>query len=435
MSIFSHFTPISAALLPNAESDDIRLVLSMFLPWNWNKWRVGKEINELESKFSQYFGVKQAISFSSGRVGLYAILKSIYNLQSTTYNLQPEVILQAYTTIALPLAIKQAGFTPVYVDINENTLNIDPSKIEAKITKNIKAIIVQHTFGLPAEMDKILEICRKYNLILIEDCAHSLGAEYNGQKIGTFGDAAFFSFGRDKIISSTSGGMVIAKNEKLAEKIKEFHGDLGFPPTKWIFQRLLHPLLFWFSLPVYYFFNIGKIKIFFWQKLGLIGRAYSLEEKKGGKAEFVGYKFPNVLAMVALNQFGKMEKFNDHRQKIADIYTKSFCSGDLNKLNKVILPGITLQSSPTFLYYTIQIEHRDELLKLAAKKHIILGDWFPGALGPKGVDVGKFGYKKGYCPVSEMVGSRSLNLPTNIRTREEGAHNVADLIKAFLNRK
>lgn len=435
-AIFKKFTPISAALLPNAESDDVAIVLRSFLPWNWRTWQEGKEIVELENKFKKYFGIKYAIGFSSGRVGFYAILKSLSGLQPTTCNLQPgEVILQAYTTIALPIAIKQAGFVPVYVDIKEDTYNIDPDKIEAKITKNTKAIIVQHTFGMPAEMDKISEICKKHNLFLIEDCAHSLGAEYGSRKVGTFGDAAFFSFGRDKIISSTSGGMVIIKNKKLAEKIKEFQNGLDFPPFKWISQQLLHPLVFWFSLPIYYLLNIGKLKIYFWQKLGLIHRAYSQEEKKGTNIKFNGYKFPNILAVLVLNQFNKIERFNVHRQKIAEIYIRLFSLANKDKKNDISLPRVLSQSKPTFLYYTVQVENRDELLNLAAGKHIILGDWFPGALGPKGVDMEKFGYKKGDCPVVERVGIRSLNLPTNIKTPEEDAEKVAVLINEFVNKK
>ncbi|MDP3057188.1 MAG: DegT/DnrJ/EryC1/StrS family aminotransferase [bacterium] len=425
--IFKKYAPVSAALLPNAEFDDIKLVLSMFLPWNWSKWRSGKEISELEEKFKEYFSVKHAFSFSSGRVGLYAILKSISIFLGSAFTVQrSEIIIQAYTTIAIPIAVKQAGFVPVYADIKEDTYNIDPVKVEEKITENTKAIIVQHTFGIPAEMDKITALCQKHNLLLIEDCAHSLGAEFGGKKTGTFGDAAFFSFGRDKIISSTSGGMAIVKDQILAEKIKKIQSNMDFPPLKWIFQQLAHPLVFWCSLPVYYFFSLGKIKILFWQKIGLISRAYSAEEKTGNAVDFYGYKFPNILAVLAFNQFKKMERFNDHRRKIAEIYGSSF-----KNHTEIIMPAISSAAKSTFLYYTIQVARRDKLLNFAAEKHIILGDWFPGALGPKGIEEEKFGYKKGDCQIAERVGLKSLDLPTNINTSEEDARKVADLIKEF----
>ncbi len=448
MSTYSHFTPISTALLPNAEKDDIFLVLKLLLPWNWHKWKNGKEISELENKFKEYFNAKYAISFSSGRVGLSAILKSLISQYS---NIQyPEIILQAYTTIALPLAIQKAGFRPVYVDIKEDTYNIDPDKIEAKITPNTKAIIVQHTFGIPAEMDKISETCKRHNLFLIEDCAHSLGAEFGNKKVGAFGDAAFFSFGRDKIISSTSGGMAITNDDELAEKIRDFQNSLGFPPRKWIFQQLAHPLVFWCSLPIYYFFNLGKYLIFFSQKIGLISRAYSKEEKAGNidspceiislKAKFPHSgisqgKLPNVLAILALNQFEKLKRFNEHRQKIAEIYQNSFQYNNMYYHTGLKVSKIQLSSKPVFLYYTIQTGRRDELLKFASKNHIILGDWFPGALGPKGIDEERFGYKKSDCPIAEKVGSKSLNLPTNVKTSETDAQKVAELINSFINKK
>jgi len=452
MSIYSIFAPISTALLPNAEKDDIFLVLRLFLPWNWNKWANGKEIGNLENKFKEYFGIKYAVSFSSGRAGLYAILSVIARpsadgrsnlpsnaptnrIASSFLKVVPrndnksEVILQAYTTIALSLAIQKAGFKPIYADIEEHTYNINPDKIEAKITPKTKVIIVQHTFGIPAEMDKIIEICKKHKLLLIEDCAHSLGAEFNGKKVGIFGDAAFFSFGRDKIISSTSGGMVIVNNDKLAEKIKKFQSNLPFPPQAWIFRQLAHPLIFWCSLPIYYFLNLGKTKIFLNQKLGLITRAYGKNEKQGITGKNFGWRLPNALAILALNQFDKLERFNEHRISLAEFYKKKLASDLIQK------PEFPKNAKATPLYYTIQAEKRDELLKFAAKNHIILGDWFPGALGPRGVKEEKFGYKKGDCPVAEKVGGRSLNLPTNIKTSEEDAEKVIDLIKQFYDNR
>lgn len=441
MSIFPYFTPIATALLPNAEKDDIFLVLKLLLPWNWNKWRDGKEIGELENKFRDYFGARHAISFSSGRTGLYTILKalntkypSFAKATAGTQISNTEIIIQAYTTIALPLAIQKAGFKPVYVDIKEETYNIDPDKIEEKITPNTKAIIVQHTFGVPAEMDKISAICKRHDLFLIEDCAHSLGAEFKGKKVGAFGNAAFFSFGRDKIISSTGGGMVTTNGDELAKKIKEFQGALLLPPRKWIFRQLAHPLIFWCSLPIYYFSNIGKYLIFFSQKIGLISRAYSEKEKLGIINNDSVYKFPNALAILALNQLKKLERFSAHRHKIAGIYQSSFHYDNMNYHSKIKIPYISLESNPTYLYYTIQVSDCDELLKFAEKNHIILGNWFPGALGPKGVDAEKFGYIKGECPIAEKVGAKSLNLPTNIKTSEDDAKKITGLIKDFLNK-
>ncbi len=184
--------PISISLSPNTEKDDIRLAfLLKFQPW---KWKEGKEVVDLEDEFKKYLGVNHAISFNSGRSSLMAILDSL-GLEKGS-----EILLQAFTCNAVPNPIIWAGLKPVYVDVNEQTFNIDPEDLRKKITLrqaqggHPRAVIVQHTFGLPAYMDEIIRICQENNLILIEDCAHSLGAEYRGKKVGTIGRISFFSF-------------------------------------------------------------------------------------------------------------------------------------------------------------------------------------------------------------------------------------------------
>jgi len=429
MPIFSYFKPINAALSPNTERDDILKVLKYFLPWNIGKWKVGTYSDELEIKLKEYFGVKNAVVFSSGRTGLAAILESIREVNNFDKN-KFTVLTQAYTTIAIPLAIKKAGFSPVYVDIGEDDYNIDPEKIEAKITPQAKILIVQHTFGIPAKMDRILAVALKHQLIVIEDCAHSLGAEFKGKKAGTFGDAAFFSFGRDKIISSVSGGAVITGNILLAEKIRSFERKLPFPPHVWIFQQLIHPILFWCALPFYYLFNLGKAKIYLAQKAGLISRAYEIREKLGDPDFNYSFKMPNVLAGLVLGQFKKLERYNDHRRRLDEFYRNALRS---NERIKIIKRDPINKYTP--LYFTIQAPKRNNVLQYAAKNHIILGDWFPGALGPAGINEEKFGYQKGDCPIAEKVGARSLNLPTNIRTGLDEAKKVVKTIADFLNKE
>ena len=137
--------------------------------------------------------------------------------------------MQAFTCNAVPNPVLWAGLKPVYVDCDEKTFNIDKEDLKKKITPRSRVLIVQHTFGLPADMDAISEICRKNNLILIEDCAHSLGAEYKNKKVGTFGKAAFFSFSRDKVISSVYGGMAVTEDHELTKKIKEYQLKIGYP--------------------------------------------------------------------------------------------------------------------------------------------------------------------------------------------------------------
>jgi len=282
----SFFKPISISLSPNTEKDDVRLAFKLkFQPW---KWETGKEIEELENEFKNYLGVKYAISFNSGRSALMAILNSL-GLEKGS-----EVLLQAFTCNAAANPIIWAGLKPVYVDCNEKTFNIDIEDLKRKITPKSKAVMVQHTFGLPAEMDEILEICqegeedkssssplaeaRGNNLILIEDCAHSLGATYGGKKVGTFGKVAFFSFSRDKVISSVYGGMAVTDDDNLAGIIKKNRLSAEFLDFSAIIASDPDELADSADLQI-----IGKISFSFISMASYFIKSRSLERKKRQK--------------------------------------------------------------------------------------------------------------------------------------------------------
>lgn len=420
MSIFKTFQPIASAFAPNYTFWDVLIAKKyLLLPWKWVNILEGKNSRKLERKFCEYMGSRWAVSFDSGRSGFYAILKC---LGIKDYD---EVILQAFTTVALPNVIIWCGAKPVYVDIDEKTYNIDIDKIEEKITQRTKAIVIQHTFGNPAEIGKIIQIAKRYNLSMIEDCAHSLGAEYKNQKTGTFGDAAFFSFGRDKVISSVAGGMVATNNQELGEKIKDFRNQMPYPEKSLAARQLLHPIITYKAFHLYYFLNIGKIIMYIASKLGIITKAYTKEEKKGEKPKNFPAQMPNALAEMALNQMEFIDKFNKHRIDIAKLYAEKLAN---NK--NINLPQTTPESKNIFLWYTILVKNKKELIKKAREKHTILGDWFPQPIGPMGVDLEKSGYKKGSCPVAEKVSSMCVNLPTNFRIDKEDVKRVSEL---FIN--
>ena len=258
LRFFQGIKPIFISLSPNTEKDDVRLALKLLFCLNF--WKKGKEIKKLEEKFRNYLGIKYTFSFNSGRSSLMAILEALEVEEGD------EVLLQGFTCNSAVIPILERKAKPVFVDIDD-TLNLDPEDLEKKITSRSKAIMIQHTFGWPAEIEEILEIARRHNLFLIEDCAHSLGAKYKGKFCGTFGDATFFSLGRDKIISSVFGGMAVTNNDNLAEKIERFRRRIDYPSGFWIFQQLLHPILVnYLVLPAYRFPNLGKLLLVFFPK-------------------------------------------------------------------------------------------------------------------------------------------------------------------------
>jgi len=180
----------------------------------------GKYVKEFENTLRDYLNVKNAIVVSSGTAALHLALLALGIKEGD------EVIVPAFTFPATANVVELVGAKPVFVDINLSDYCIDTSKIEEVITKRTKAIIPVHEFGQAAKMDEIIKIAEQYNLKIVEDAACALGAEFEDQKVGTFGELGCFSFHPRKAITTGEGGVVITNNDKLAEKIRSLrnHG-------------------------------------------------------------------------------------------------------------------------------------------------------------------------------------------------------------------
>jgi dTDP-4-amino-4,6-dideoxygalactose transaminase len=343
-----------------------------------------------------------------------------------------EILLQAFTCNSAVNPILNLGAKPVFINIDE-TMNLDPEDLKKKITEKSRAVMIQHTFGWPAKIDEILEICKKYNLFLIEDCAHSLGTKYKGKFCGTFGDVAFFSFGRDKIISSVFGGMVATNDEKIGERIKEFQEKLDYPSNFWIFQQLLHPILTnYLVLPAYGLNNaLGRIILGLFHVFSILSKGVYKKEKKGKIPKYFPRKLPNALAILALNQFKKLERFNEHRREIADFYENEL------KNTKLVLPLAKSRENltPTFMRYPILIQgDTDKILKEARKRKIYLDDgWRKTPIVPPDTDISKMKYTPGTCPHAEKLSKMILNLPTHINISKKDAEKIVDFLKNYGN--
>jgi len=416
--LYQKSNPILISLSPNTQKDDIFLALRLiFKPKEWKK---GSEIEKLENEFAKYLGVKYAISFNSARAGLFAILRSL-QLEKNS-----QVLLQAFTCNAAVNPIIWAGLKPVFVDIDE-TLNLDPEDLRKKITDKSRVVMVQHTFGYSANLEKVSEICRKHNLILIEDCAHSLSAKYHGKPVGTFSKASFFSFGRDKIISSVFGGMVVTDDDELAKEIKNFHNQLSFPSNFWIFQQLLHPVLTNFVvIPLYGIFGIGRWVLLFLQKTRILSKAVHWKEKKGKKVGYLFQKMPNAIALLVLNQFNKLEKFILHQRKIAKLYDEN-----LKDLGFLLAKG---NPERVYMRYSVLTEKydTDEILKKARKEKIFLDDgWRKTPITPSDTDQQKMEYILGSCPEAERISKNIFNLPTHINVSEKAAFRIINFLKGI----
>lgn len=193
--------------------------------WN-SQW--SKYLNEFESKFAEYVGVKYAIATSSCTGALHISLLALGIKEGD------EVIVPDITWVSTANAVLLVGATPVFADVNEKTWTLDPLSIENKITNKTKAIIPVHLYGHPCKMDEILKISKKHNLKVIEDAAPSIGAEYKGQKTGSFGDFAAFSFQGAKLLVTGEGGMLCTNSEELYKRAYKIWDQGRIPGSFWI---------------------------------------------------------------------------------------------------------------------------------------------------------------------------------------------------------
>jgi len=438
----NYFKPISISLSPNVEKDDVGLALNLLIrPW---LWRRGKAVRELEESFKNYLGVKYAFSFNSGRSSLYAILKALSAVEGLKSG--DEILLQAFTCNAVPNPVLWAGLEPIYVDCNKDDFNIDVEDLKSKITSKSKIVIIQHTFGMPADMDEIRAVCAERNLILIEDCAHSLGAEYNGIKVGIQSRVAFFSFSRDKIISSVYGGMAVTNDDKLGEALRQAQGKFGMPSQIWILQQILHPILLnYFILPIYNFVDLGKLFLVAAQMAHVLSKAVSWKEKRGLMPDYFPKSLPNAMATMAMNQLGKIEKFNLHRQNVAEYYYKELASfappsQTLRRASnasaaqaKFILPKQFDTRKNVFLRFTVMHPKAHEIIYEAwHKQNILLGDWYTTPIAPFDTKIEDVKYVSGSCPNAEYLAKRTLNLPTHINISNKDAERVVNFLKKYV---
>ncbi len=380
-------------------------------PWRWKR---GKEIEKLEQDFKEYLGCENATSFNSGRSAFLAILDSL------GLDKGDEVLIQAFTCNAVPNPVLWSGLQPVYVDCKED-YNIDPEDLERKITPRSKAVVVQHTFGLPADMEKIQEICTKRNLVLLEDCAHALGATYKGKKVGTFGRASFFSFSRDKVISCVYGGMVTTNDSSLAQRLKEYQRTVGLPSLFWTFQQLMHPVGMNVKvLPTYRI--LGKYLLVVAQQLHLLSKAVHWKEKRGQKPGYFPKALPHALAILARKQLQKLERFNGHRKEIAALYTKELSTTNYQ------LPTKNSEKEHIFLRFPVRHTRAHEVLQKAWKQNLLLGDWYTTPIAPFDTQIEKMKYQWGSCPKAEELVKKTLNLPTHIHITEKEVNKIIQFL-------
>lgn len=407
--------PIFTQMSPNMQLKEILLSAFYLSPFGVFKQRNGRAPKKLSLDIALEFVDSNITLFNHGRAALCEILKALPEAPRN------EVLVSAYTCVVVPNAIRQAGFKPVYVDIEENSLRMSIQDLKSKITPQTSAIIVQHTFGFADKIKEIKRICDEKDIFLIEDLAHSLTAKHDGQSCGTFGAAAFLSFGTGKVISCGCGGAAIIRDSRISKQVSAGSLLSAFEAAK----ELNKIILFEVMKPLYFFFSVGKAGLALDKALGLLPHVLTEDEKaaKLGSVEICG--MPNCLAAIASAQWKKKEKFLKHRHKIAQIYDRELSKNQFIK-------KLPYDQEASYLWYPIFSRDSEKVLEFMKKKHIILGhEWSGAVIVPKGSNAQASEYEKGSAPNAEEMVKKVIQLPTHIKIKERHAMKIVKALSEF----
>jgi perosamine synthetase len=319
---------------------------------------LGPKMAEFEKKMADYAGRKHGISVNSGTSALFLCVKAL------GIKKDDEVITTPFTFIASTNCILMVDAKPVFVDIDAENLNIDPKKIEEKITKKTKAILPVAVFGNPAAMDSICKIAKKHNLPVIEDSCEALGSELNGKKAGTFGDVGTFAFYPNKQMTTGEGGMIVTDNEKIADVCTSLR-------------------------------NQGRGK----------GGGWLAHERLG-----YNFRLSDINAALGIAQLVRIEEFIQKRQRVAGWYQETLADD-----NRIIMPKEPKGCKVSWFVFVVRLKEpyiskRNAILNAMQAEGIQVSNYFPPVtLQPFMVE--KFGYKDGDFPVADKVCKSTIALP------------------------
>jgi len=365
--------PLSAPDITQAEIDAVTAVLRT------SRLSLGPKLEEFEHAIAQYIGVPHAVGVSSGTAGLHLCIRAL-NIGE-----DDEVIVPSFTFIAAANAILYERATPVFVDIEPATLNLDHNQVEAAITPRTRAILVVHTFGVPANMHAILDIAARHRLLVIEDACEAIGAEFHNRRVGSFGDAAVFGFYPNKQITTGEGGMVVTRDAELAQRIRALRNQGRYPTGDWLQHTEL-------------------------------GYNYRLSE---------------ISCALGIEQLKRIESILAARATVAHAYNERLQN------QRLILPPLELPHSRIswFVYITrLQAEftpdQRDAILQSLTAQGIECARYF----APIHLQPAYSAWRGANLPITESESARTLALPFFNRLTEDQMDRVCEVLARELHR-
>lgn len=341
-----------------------------------------------------------SLTFFRGRVALYAILKGL------GIGAGDEVATQAFTCVAVPEGIMATGAQPLWVDIEAEGYNMDAADLRRKLTPRTRAVIIQHTYGIPADLDSLLQVAGEAGLPVIEDCCHTLASTYRGRTVGSFGIASFYSFEWGKPIVAGIGGSAVVNDPELRERVHEAYENYHAPGIKrlariqlqyYAFGLLYRPRLYW---PVRTLFH----------RLGSLGMAESNYNPvgEGNIAEDFNLRMALPLQRRLADNLAKLDAQTRHSHWAANEYRTRIQS------KAVTHPTPPKNSDTVFARYPLRARNKAELLVAARKANVELSEWYATPVHPlEGQDLRLVYYEPGSCPNAEVRCGEIVALPTH----------------------
>jgi perosamine synthetase len=356
----------------------------------------------LQQSLSNYLNCKNIILMTSGSTALYSLLRA-YKLKT-----DDEVIIPAYLCENVPRLIEAMGFKIKFVDVEPFTYNMDPNDLSEKITDSTKVVIAVHMFGYPCQIEDIVEIAHDHSALVIEDAAQALGAEYNGEKNGTFGDSGFFSMGVGKPISTINGGAICTKDEKVVKEINKLVAGFKSYCTMHQIKTLIY-------MAGYAFANS---RIFYTSVYKLVRRTNSNSRVD---VQELMYKYTNLQSILGAYQLSKLDSFNKIRTGNANYLMRNL------EHNSIRFPCIPKHTKPIFLRLPIYIEgikreDKNELVNMFNRSGIEISTYMDISLPQL------FNRGSNECPVSRRIASETITIPTHPNVTKRDLNLIIELI-------
>lgn len=357
-------------------------------------------------------------TYFRGRVGLSAILKAL------GIGKGDEVAIQAFTCVAVPEGVISTGAKPVYIDILADGLNIDPNDLSQKISSKTKAIVVQHTFGIPADMDAILSVANKRGIPVIEDCCHTLRSKYKGITLGSFGIASFYSFEWGKPLVAGIGGLAQINDKSLGIKVREMYEEYKTPSLfsnlrmelqYMAFAMIYRPSLYW---PV-------KKSFHFLGDIGLIKSNYNPVSDDNVAQDFSMRMIPSVKNRL-IKKIDSIDSDADKMKHNGNFYDKN--------ISNLIFKKITPPDSSDVYYtrYPLLTDAKNDFVKSAEKSRIEVADWYNTPAHPLTKNQWPtIFYEAGSCPNAEKNTKRIISFPTHPKTSHRDLERITKFINNF----